>query len=195
MQEKLAKCNFLNKANLVNTLEGKGTFTVFAPTDDAFKKLPAGTLENLLKPENKDKSFISHLDIEPVAYLLKTIIDNEYDYKIESIDEKYDPFIEENKNKFDKLLNKQYSISDFEKLSNKEKEYQIKLCRIYEKITFVVTNNIDITTISQNISEPTIYIPDYQLIDLEEITTNYDNNQINKDKLDLTKLSILEESQ
>ena len=44
----------LNKANLVNTLEGKGPFTVFAPTDDAFKKLPAGTLENLLKPENKD---------------------------------------------------------------------------------------------------------------------------------------------
>ena len=44
----------LNKANLVTTLEGKGPFTVFAPTDDAFKKLPAGTLENLLKPENKD---------------------------------------------------------------------------------------------------------------------------------------------
>lgn len=44
----------LNKASLVNTLEGKGPFTVFAPTDDAFKKLPAGTLENLLKPENKD---------------------------------------------------------------------------------------------------------------------------------------------
>ena len=44
----------LNKANLVSTLEGKGPFTVFAPTDDAFKKLPAGTLENLLKPENKD---------------------------------------------------------------------------------------------------------------------------------------------
>lgn len=44
----------LNKADLVNTLEGKGPFTVFAPTDDAFSKLPAGTLENLLKPENKD---------------------------------------------------------------------------------------------------------------------------------------------
>ena len=56
-------------------------------------------LKELIKPENKDKSFISHLDIEPVAYLLKTIIDNEYDYKIESIDEKYDSFIEENKNK------------------------------------------------------------------------------------------------
>jgi uncharacterized surface protein with fasciclin (FAS1) repeats len=40
-------------AGLVETLKGKGPFTVFAPTDDAFKKLPAGTLENLLKPENK----------------------------------------------------------------------------------------------------------------------------------------------
>jgi uncharacterized surface protein with fasciclin (FAS1) repeats len=40
-------------ADLVTTLKGKGPFTVFAPTDEAFKKLPAGTLENLLKPENK----------------------------------------------------------------------------------------------------------------------------------------------
>ena len=40
-------------ADLVPTLKGKGPFTVFAPTDDAFKKLPAGTLETLLKPENK----------------------------------------------------------------------------------------------------------------------------------------------
>jgi len=36
-------------------LKGKGPFTVFAPTDDAFAKLPAGTLEDLLKPENKEK--------------------------------------------------------------------------------------------------------------------------------------------
>lgn len=36
-------------------LEGPGPFTVFAPTDQAFAKLPAGTLESLLKPENKDK--------------------------------------------------------------------------------------------------------------------------------------------
>jgi len=42
-------------ADLVDTLKGKGPFTVFAPTDDAFAKLPAGTLEDLLKPENKDK--------------------------------------------------------------------------------------------------------------------------------------------
>jgi len=42
-------------AGLVETLQGKGPFTVFAPTDAAFAKLPAGTVENLLKPENKDK--------------------------------------------------------------------------------------------------------------------------------------------
>lgn len=42
-------------AGLVETLKGAGPFTVFAPTDDAFKKLPEGTVEMLLKPENKDK--------------------------------------------------------------------------------------------------------------------------------------------
>jgi uncharacterized surface protein with fasciclin (FAS1) repeats len=42
-------------ADLVGTLSGPGPFTVFAPTDDAFKKLPAGTVENLVKPENKEK--------------------------------------------------------------------------------------------------------------------------------------------
>ncbi len=42
-------------AGLVDALKGPGPFTVFAPTDEAFAKLPAGTLENLLKPENKDK--------------------------------------------------------------------------------------------------------------------------------------------
>jgi uncharacterized surface protein with fasciclin (FAS1) repeats len=42
-------------AGLVETLSGEGPFTVFAPTDDAFAKLPAGTLESLLKPENKDQ--------------------------------------------------------------------------------------------------------------------------------------------
>jgi uncharacterized surface protein with fasciclin (FAS1) repeats len=40
-------------AGLVDTLEGPGPFTVFAPTNEAFKKLPAGTVDNLLKPENK----------------------------------------------------------------------------------------------------------------------------------------------
>ena len=42
-------------AGLVETLKGEGPFTVFAPTDDAFAKLPAGTVESLLEPENKDK--------------------------------------------------------------------------------------------------------------------------------------------
>jgi uncharacterized surface protein with fasciclin (FAS1) repeats len=45
----------LQAAGLVDTLKGKGPFTVFAPTDEAFSKLPAGTVETLLKPENKDK--------------------------------------------------------------------------------------------------------------------------------------------
>ena len=45
----------LNQAGLISTLKGSGPFTVFAPTDAAFAKLPAGTVENLLKPENKDK--------------------------------------------------------------------------------------------------------------------------------------------
>jgi len=43
----------LKAAGLIGTLEGPGPFTVFAPTDAAFAKLPAGTLANLLKPENK----------------------------------------------------------------------------------------------------------------------------------------------
>ena len=45
----------LKAAGLVDTLKGKGPFTVFAPTDEAFAKLPAGTIEDLLKPENKAK--------------------------------------------------------------------------------------------------------------------------------------------
>jgi uncharacterized surface protein with fasciclin (FAS1) repeats len=45
----------LKAADLVDTLKGEGPFTVFAPTDEAFAKLPAGTVENLLKPENKAK--------------------------------------------------------------------------------------------------------------------------------------------
>ena len=42
-------------AGLAETLQGKGPFTVFAPSDEAFAKLPAGTVESLLLPENKDK--------------------------------------------------------------------------------------------------------------------------------------------
>jgi uncharacterized surface protein with fasciclin (FAS1) repeats len=45
----------LQAADLVDTLKGRGPFTVFAPTDAAFAKLPAGTLESLLRPENKAK--------------------------------------------------------------------------------------------------------------------------------------------
>jgi transforming growth factor-beta-induced protein len=45
----------LTAAGLVDTLKGEGPFTVFAPTDDAFAALPAGTLDSLLKPENKQQ--------------------------------------------------------------------------------------------------------------------------------------------
>ncbi len=45
----------LGAAGLVETLKGPGPFTVFAPTDEAFAKLPAGTVESLLMPENKDQ--------------------------------------------------------------------------------------------------------------------------------------------
>ena len=45
----------LKAAGLVDTLKGAGPFTVFAPTDEAFAKLPAGTVEDLLRPENKAK--------------------------------------------------------------------------------------------------------------------------------------------
>jgi len=45
----------LTAADLIETLKGKGPFTVFAPTDEAFEKLPKGTLKKLLKPKNKGK--------------------------------------------------------------------------------------------------------------------------------------------
>ena len=45
----------LKAAGLIDTLKGQGPFTVFAPTDEAFAKLPKGTVEELLKPENKAK--------------------------------------------------------------------------------------------------------------------------------------------
>ncbi len=45
----------LKAADLIDTLKGPGPFTVFAPTDAAFAKLPAGTVDDLLKPENKAK--------------------------------------------------------------------------------------------------------------------------------------------
>ncbi len=45
----------VTEAGLIDTLKGEGPFTVFAPTDDAFAKLPEGTVESLLKPENREK--------------------------------------------------------------------------------------------------------------------------------------------
>lgn len=57
-------------AGLVETLSGEGPFTVFAPTDAAFAKLPAGTLESLLKPENKDQ-LVSILTYHVVAGKVK----------------------------------------------------------------------------------------------------------------------------
>ncbi|CCM75110.1 fasciclin domain-containing protein [Rhizobium mesoamericanum] len=48
-------CAALEAAGLAATLKGTGPFTIFAPTDEAFAKLPSGTVENLLKPENKQK--------------------------------------------------------------------------------------------------------------------------------------------
>ena len=56
----------LQAAGLVDTLKGPGPFTVFAPTDEAFAKLPAGTVEDLMKPENKQK-LISILTYHVVA--------------------------------------------------------------------------------------------------------------------------------
>ena len=53
-------------ADLVTTLKGDGPFTVFAPTDEAFAALPEGTVENLLKPENKEQ-LISVLTYHVVA--------------------------------------------------------------------------------------------------------------------------------
>ena len=53
--ERFGKAARQAAAGLVDTLNSKGPFTVFAPTNEAFAKLPAGTVENLLKPENKEK--------------------------------------------------------------------------------------------------------------------------------------------
>ncbi len=56
----------VSAAGLVETLQGDGPFTVFAPTNEAFAKLPAGTVESLLEPENKD-SLVSILTYHVVA--------------------------------------------------------------------------------------------------------------------------------
>ena len=61
-------------AGLVDTLKGAGPFTVFAPTDAAFAKLPAGTVENLVKAENKAKlTQILTLHVMPGAIMAKDV--------------------------------------------------------------------------------------------------------------------------
>jgi len=55
MQEVTTLVAAIKAADLVETLKGEGPFTVFAPTNAAFEKLPKGTVEDLLKPENKEK--------------------------------------------------------------------------------------------------------------------------------------------
>ncbi len=61
-------------AGLVETLNGKGPFTVFAPSDTAFAKLPAGTVEDLVKPENKAKlTKILTLHVLPGAIMAKDV--------------------------------------------------------------------------------------------------------------------------
>lgn len=59
-------------AGLVETLQGEGPFTVFAPNNDAFENLPAGTVETLLKPENKSKL---------AGVLTYHVVAGKYDYK------------------------------------------------------------------------------------------------------------------
>ncbi len=65
----------LGAADLVDTLKGEGPFTVFAPTDEAFAKLPAGTVETLLKPENKGKlAGILTYHVVPGRVLAKQVV-------------------------------------------------------------------------------------------------------------------------
>lgn len=62
-------------ADLVETLGGEGPFTVFAPTDEAFSKLPEGTLDSLLKPENKDQLVaILKYHVVPGAVMAKDVV-------------------------------------------------------------------------------------------------------------------------
>jgi transforming growth factor-beta-induced protein len=68
----------LKAAGLVDTLNGAGPFTVFAPTNAAFAKLPAGTVENLLKPENKaDLVKILTYHVVPAKVLAKDLVDGQ----------------------------------------------------------------------------------------------------------------------
>ena len=81
-------------AGLVETLSGKGPYTVFAPTNEAFAALPAGTVENLLKPENKDQliAILTYHVVSGEAYAkdlsngqkVKTVEGNDVKVKINS---------------------------------------------------------------------------------------------------------------
>jgi uncharacterized surface protein with fasciclin (FAS1) repeats len=65
----------LQAAGLVDTLKGPGPFTVFAPTDEAFAKLPAGTVDDLLKPENHDKLVaILTYHVVPAKLMAKDVV-------------------------------------------------------------------------------------------------------------------------
>lgn len=68
-------------AGLVETLSGPGPFTVFAPTNDAFAALPAGTVDNLLKPENKDmlvKVLACHVaPVEAMSMAIMKMVDDD----------------------------------------------------------------------------------------------------------------------
>jgi uncharacterized surface protein with fasciclin (FAS1) repeats len=66
-------------AGLVETLQGDGPFTVFAPTDEAFAKLPAGTVESLLKPENRDKLIaVLTYHVVPGRLMAKDVVGEKY---------------------------------------------------------------------------------------------------------------------
>ena len=66
-------------AGLVETLQGEGPFTVFAPTDEAFAKLPAGAVESLLKPENRDKLVaILTYHVVPGRLMASDLVGSEY---------------------------------------------------------------------------------------------------------------------
>ena len=77
-------------AGLVDTLQGAGPFTVFAPTNAAFAKLPAGTVDNLVKPENKDTlTKILTYHVVPgrmtAANLMKAVKDGEGEAKLKTV--------------------------------------------------------------------------------------------------------------
>ena len=80
----------MKAAGLVETLSGPGPFTVFAPTNAAFAKLPAGTVDNLLKPENKEM-LVKVLTYHVVAgrmtavTLMKAVRDGEGEAKLKTV--------------------------------------------------------------------------------------------------------------